>query len=102
MKWRRFTKEHAIGMGLGIITPLICVPLVILLVSWMNNYDFSYLWNRFQLNHQYQIRMLTLSIISNLIWFYFFLNRERYDMGRGVILGSLAFAPYVIYIKFFA
>ena len=44
--------------------------------------------------------MLTISIISNLGWFYLFLNKEIYDIAMGIIIGSLMFAPYIIFIKF--
>jgi hypothetical protein len=88
-------------MLLGIITPIIVVPLLILILSWVQDYDYSFLWRKFVYNSPYRVRMITLSIIANLFWFYYFLNRSKWDYGRGVIIGSIAFAPYIIYIKFF-
>ncbi len=88
-------------MLLGVITPLFFVPIVLLILSWTQAYEFSYLWHKFSFNDPYRIKILTISIISNLIWFYFFLNRERWEYGRGIIFGSLVYAPYVIYVKFF-
>ena len=101
MKTLKFTKEHLLGMGLGIITPLIIIPLVLILLSWVQDYYFEVIWNKFVYNSQYRIRIITISTIINLIWFYYFLNRKHYKAGWGVILGSVAFAPYVIFIKFF-
>lgn len=101
MRNNLFSRDHAKGMLLGIVTPLVIVPLVILIISLFQNYDFSYLWKKFTLNNQFQIRIITLSLIANLIWFYIFLNREKWNIGRGVIYGTLAFAPYIIYVKFF-
>lgn len=101
MNLRNFTWDHVKGILLGIVTPLICVPLVLLIISWVQNYYFDFLWNKFSLSEAYRIKILTISIIANLIWFYLFLNKERWNLAMGVILGSIAFAPYVLYIKFF-
>lgn len=101
MKLRSWTMDHTRGVLLGMLSPLIFVPLVLLVIMWMQDYYFEQLWDRFTLNTNYRIRIITLSIISNLIWFYLFLNRERYNIAMGVILGSIAYAPYIVYIKFF-
>jgi len=93
--------EHTKGLLLAVITPLIFVPLVLLVISWTQDYYFEQLWNKFTLNTQYRIKMLTISIIANLGWFYLFLNKERYNFAMGIILGSLLYAPYIIFIKFF-
>ncbi len=101
MSLRNWSKGHTFGMLLGIITPILCVPILLLLLSWLQDYDFNYLCHKFTSNGPYRVKMLTLSIIVNLLWFYYFLNRSKWEYGMGVILGSIAFAPYVIYIKFF-
>lgn len=98
MKW---TKEHTIGVLIGIVSPLVFVPIMLLLLSWLQNYSFGRLWHEFDMITKYQIKILTLSLISNLIWFYLFLNKERYNIGRGIIIGTLLYAPYILYIKFF-
>lgn len=101
MSLRKWSKGHTFGMLLGILTPLVVIPLLILFLSWVQNYDFSHLWREFNISDQYRVRMITLSIIANLFWFYYFLNRSKWDYGMGVILGSVVYAPYIIYIKFF-
>lgn len=101
MNLRKLNKEHLIGMVFGVLTPLLVSPLVLFILSWLQNYYFSFLWQRFAHNTPYRIKIITLSIIANLIWFYLFLNKENYDRARGIIIGTLIFAPYIIYIKFF-
>jgi len=101
MNLRKWTMDHTKGLLIGILTPIIFIPLVILIISWLQNYYFEQLWRKFTFNDQYQIKIITISIISNLIWFYFFLNKERFNIAMGVILGTIAFAPYILYIKFF-
>lgn len=101
MNLRKWSMDHTKGVLLGIITPLIVLPLVLLVIGWTQDYYFEQLWTKFVNNNPYRIKMITISIIANLGLFYFFLNRERFNIAMGIILGSLVFAPYIIYIKFF-
>lgn len=100
MNLRRWTMDHTKGLLIGITTPILFIPLVIVVIAWLQNYYFSQLWHKFTLNDQYHIKIITISIISNLIWFYYFLNKERFNIAMGVIMGTIAFAPYILYIKF--
>ncbi len=101
MNLKNWSWDHTKGVAIGVITPLIFIPLVLLFMVWVQDYYFEQLWSKFRLNGPYRIKIMTISIIANLVWFYIFLNRERYNMAMGIILGSFLFAPYVIYIKFF-
>ncbi len=94
-------KEHVKGLLLGLVTPVIVVPLVLFVMSITQNYTYSRLWHKFNLNNPYQIKIITLSIIANLGWFYFFLNKDRFNFAKGIIIATLLYAPYIIYIKFF-
>ena len=96
MKIRKWTRDHTKGLLIGIITPLVFIPVVIFVITWLQNYYFEQLWHKFTLNNQYHIKIITISIISNLIWFYFFLNKERFNIAMGVILATIAFAPYIL------
>lgn len=93
--------NHTKGLLLGLFTPLIFVPIVMFLIGWAQDYDFSLLWSKFILSTPYRIKILTISIIANLIWFYVFLNREKWNLAMGVIVGTIIYAPYIVYIKFF-
>lgn len=101
MKLRRWTTQHSLGLLLGIVTPIIIAPLVLLIIALFQDYPYSRLWHEFTLNRPYQIKIITLSIIANLLWFYIFLNKGKYNISKGIILATLLFTPYVIYIKFF-
>ncbi len=101
MNLRNWSKDHTLGMIFGILTPILLLPLVIYLWANYQGYSFSYMWDEFLRFSDPRIKCLTLSIIPNLFWFYRFLNKERYNVAMGIILGSMAFAPYIIYIKFF-
>ncbi|MEJ6615524.1 MAG: hypothetical protein QNL61_01290 [Crocinitomicaceae bacterium] len=101
MNLRKWSMDHTKGLLIGVVTPLVFIPLVLFIIALSQNYYFESLWNKFQLNGPYRIQIMTISIIANLVWFYIFLNKERFNVVMGVILGSLLFAPYIIYIKFF-
>jgi hypothetical protein len=101
MNLRKWSMDHTKGLLLGIITPLVILPLVLLVIGWTQDYYFEQLWSKFTYNNPYRIKMITISIIANLGWFYLFLNKERFNFAMGIILGSLVYAPYIIYIKFF-
>ena len=101
MKSKNTSIDYLKGALIGIITPLIVVPIVLLIISWTQGYDFERLWGEFVRNETSRIKILTISIIANLGWFYFFLNREYFNIGKGIIIGSILYAPYIIYIKFF-
>ena len=87
------------GMLIGILSPLICVPLTILIISLTQHYPFSLFWDRFFVDLNVMSKFLSLSIIPNLVWFYVFLNKERYDLARGIIVGSALFLPFIIYVN---
>ena len=101
MNLNNWSREHMIGVAFGILTPIVFIPLVVYLWAVWQDYTFEYMWREFRYFPNPRIKMITISIIFNLIWFYRFLNKEKWQRAMGVILGSLAFAPYIIYIKFF-
>jgi hypothetical protein len=89
-----------VGMIIGILTPVIAIPLVMEIIALKDNFAFSRLWHEFLRNHAVQSKFISLACIPNLGWFYLFLNKERYDLARGVIIGCACFIPYIIYLVF--
>lgn len=94
-----WNSKRTVGLIIGVVSPFIFVPLIILLISWSQNFYFSVLWNKFTGNMIAQSRFISLSIIPNLVWFYLFLNKERYDIARGIIIGSAIFIPFIVYVN---
>ncbi|HRP53239.1 MAG TPA: hypothetical protein PLI97_06985 [Fluviicola sp.] len=91
--------RKTVGLLIGLLTPLLCVPITIGLLAWAQSFYFSVLWDKFLTDMVVTSKFLSLSIIPNLIWFYFFLNRERYDLARGIIVGSAFYLPYIFYVN---
>jgi len=95
-----WSKERTFGMLIGIIWPLLFLPVVLYILSLVNNFTFSELWNQVLTYHQMRSKYLSLSLISNIGWFYFFLNREEFDYTYGIIFGMLiTYVPYMVYVN---
>lgn len=86
------------GTIIGVLSPMLIVPLTILVISYLQNFQYQVLWYKFMDDANTQSKFLSLSIIANLFWFYFFLNKERWDLARGVIIGSALYLPYIVYV----
>ncbi len=100
MNFRNWGKLHTLGLIIGIISPLIFIPLVIVLLSWLENYVFEQLWYKFLNDPSVRAKIVSLAIISNLIWFYMMLNREKWGLAMGIIVGTIAYLPYILYVNF--
>lgn len=95
-----FNKKLLLGTIIGVLTPILVLPLLIYLLSMSKGIGFDIVWEQILNNNMNTSKYLSLSMIVNLLWFYYFLNREMYHYTRGVILGMICFAPYMIYIYF--
>ena len=93
-------KELLFGVIIGVISPLLFLPLLIYIMSISDGYSFSVLWDQLLSNSMDSSKYISLALVSNLLWFYFFLNREKYYQTRGIILGMICYAPYMIYIYY--
>ncbi len=95
----RITAKHLTGAAIGIIFPLIMLPLTVFVLSSMQHYPFSFLWGKCMHDMMILSKTISLSIIPNLIWFYIFLNKERYEIAKGIIVGSAVHLPFIIYVN---
>jgi hypothetical protein len=100
MNLRNWTKNHTYGLMIGIISPLIFIPLVILMLSWIENFQFSQLMSKFMNASIVRSKIISIAIISNLIWFYLSLNREKWGLAMGIIVATMLFLPYILYVNF--
>jgi hypothetical protein len=100
MNLKNWTKSHTYGLIIGIISPLIFIPLVILMLSWIENFQFSQLMSKFMDASIVRSKIISIAIISNLIWFYLSLNREKWGLAMGIIVATMLFLPYILYVNF--
>ena len=92
--------RNTAGLIIGLLTPVICIPLIIWISSLAYNFMFTQLWYKLMHSRSSQSTFLSLSCIPNLLWFYFFINRERYDLAKGIIVGTATFIPYIVYLVY--
>jgi hypothetical protein len=88
-----------IGLIIGLLSPMVLLPLIVFILSQSYGQSFSYLWHQTLSYPDFMSRYLSLSLIGNLGWFYYFLNKEKYFHTRGIIFGMLLYAPYMIYVN---
>ncbi len=96
LKWNI---RNTVGTVIGVISPLLFVPITIGLIAWAQHFPYIRLWDKLWIDITVQSKFISLSIIPNLIWFYIFLNKERYDLARGVIIGSAIYLPFILYVN---
>ncbi|MDG1348007.1 MAG: hypothetical protein P8M61_05025 [Crocinitomicaceae bacterium] len=101
MNLKNWNRSHTLGLIIGIILPILIVPLVILILSWAQNFYYEQLWYRFMNNNSTMSKMLTLAVLANLGLFYIYLNKEKYQFAMGVILGTVCYLPLIVYFVFF-
>lgn len=103
MNLRYWSKQHTYGLLIGIVTVFLASPIVEIIYPWIDNSSFlkfDYYWDMFFTNDIFRCKILSISVIANLTWFYWSLNRRKYNFTTGIILGSMAFIPYIVYIQF--
>ncbi|MFM7473940.1 MAG: hypothetical protein ACKO00_08520 [Crocinitomicaceae bacterium] len=93
-----FTKKTLIGMLIGLVSPLVFLPIIWFILGQAQNSSWEYMKLQFEMSDMIKSKHISLALISNLIWFYYFLNKEKYLITRGLILGMLIYAPFMLYI----
>lgn len=94
-----WSRESSLGLIIGIISPLVFLPIVLLVLSQAFDSNFSYFWDQVVCFPEFRSKYLSLALISNLLWFYLFLNKGKYEYTKGIILGLLCYTPYMIYVN---
>ena len=100
MNLRNWSKYHTLGLLIGLIGPLLYLPGTVFVLSKLQNMPFIVFWNKFLEFKAIQGKFISLSIIPNLGWFYLFLNKERYPIAMGIIIGSALYIPFILYVNF--
>lgn len=100
MNFKNWSKQHTYGLLIGILSPVIFIPVVILLLSWVENFLFTQLWYKFLNDPIVRSKIVSIAIISNLIWFYMTLNKEKWGIAMGIIIGTIIYLPYIVYVNF--
>ncbi len=102
MNFRNWTKQHTLGLLLGIATTIVFIPIIMFVLGSIDNISFSRMWFKFSLIHAEKTRIVSLASIANLIWFHSFLKKENFSYGQGVIFATILNLLFILYYKFIA
>ena len=91
-----------IGLVVGVIGPFFGFLIYGLYYTLSRDITFSHFVNNvFLSSHDTIAPILSLSILFNIIPFYFFINRHFYKSGRGILLSFFLYAILIVYFRFF-
>lgn len=102
MNLRNWSKGHTYGLIIGIATTIICIPLVILILSKVDNQEFSSMWLKFKILNDEKSRIISLASIANLIWFHTFYRKHKDAFSMGIIMSTVVSLLVILYFKFLA
>lgn len=102
MNSKSWTKEHTYGLLIGLATVIVAIPLVIFILSLVQGFSFKYLFKEFFISSTHKTKDISLACIANLLWFHFFLRREKWSYAYGVIAATFVFLFIIVYYKFLA
>lgn len=100
MNFKSWSKQHTYGLLIGILTTLVAIPVVMMILSAVDNHLFSSLWFRFKMMPGEKARIISLASIANLAWFHTYLNKERYPFAMGVIMATVLNLLVIVYFKY--
>lgn len=102
MNLRRWTKNHTIGLILGLITPIFFIPVTIWIYSFTENISFSKLFELFRILNDMKGKFISLACIANLGWFHLNIKKQNYNRAMGIILATMLYLLVILYYKFVA
>ena len=93
----------ALGLLVGIIFPVIAI--LVLFFFWPTSGTFGdYMHTFVSVNNSYDMnkasKVLSLSMIANLIPFYFFLNKKYFLAVRGILMSMILFFLLFVLYRF--
>lgn len=100
MNLRNWGFAHTKGLIVGLLSPMVFIPIVIFLLAWSQDFLFEQLWYKFMHDQTVRSKVVSIAIIANLAWFYLSLNKEKYGFAMGVIMGTICYLPYILYVNF--
>jgi hypothetical protein len=87
-----------VGMLAGILPPIIAfLTYYFLNYSYMSRGEFF----RFLARGEMYTQIVTLCVLLNLVPFYLFINKEKYNATKGVLASTFIWAGVVLFLKFY-
>jgi Mg/Co/Ni transporter MgtE len=87
-----------IGLIVGLLFPVL--GMAVLYFAWFHNTPVSSYVSLMQHDHSLCAKVLSLSLIGNLIPFFLFNRARRPLMMRGVLIATMLCAVFIVLVKF--
>ena len=87
-----------LGFIIGLLAPLL--GLFIVCYIWAKESDFGKFINRILHDHDLEFKVVSLSLIINLVPFLLFSNKRRDQSAKGVLIATMLYFVYLILIKY--
>lgn len=99
MNLRHWSKYHTYGLIIGILSPLIFIPIVMGIYSVIDGTPFDSLWTKFKFLFDTRSKFISLACISNLIWFHLSTRKQNFEQAMGIILATFLYLFLILYYK---
>lgn len=93
-----WSRQHAIGFAIGILTILVAIPLVAFLLKEFTAH--TGVWRELKFMHKTQEKVFSLAALANLVWFHIFLRKEQWRFGYGIIYATVLALLIILALKF--
>lgn len=94
--------NQPLGVAIGVVSPVVGFFIYGLLWSWYFSKPFMYFLDDVFIGiPTFRSSILTLSLVFNLVPFFYLIRTHRYKTARGVILAVFLYIPFVVYFRFF-
>ncbi len=93
MNLRNWSREHTFGLLLGILTTIVCVPIVLQIFEAIGDHQLWFLEDT-------KSRVISLASIGNLPAFHLLMRNKKYDYCMGLILATFLSLFVMFYYKF--
>jgi len=98
MRLKKWTHQHTIGFMIGILTILAMSPIVIFILEKVERNRL--IWRQVMVSHPEQGRVIALAAVANLFWFHYFLKKQRWNYGYGIIYAMLLDLIIMLLLKY--
>jgi len=98
---RNWTKQHTLGLFVGLITIGVTIFVVVAILSLSNGFSYSFNLRRLTFLPSFTAKVMSLAALGNLPWFHFVaLRRKKWAFGQGLIIATIIDLVIMIFIKF--
>lgn len=94
--------DQKLGLLIGALSPVVGFFIYGAGWAWYFAKPFSYfLYDVFLAVPAWRSSIITLSLVFNLVPFFFFIRTNRNKTARGILLAVFLYIPFVVYFRFF-